>query len=160
MINSVKEQNIALNRIWKLQEEVYQSYASYSGLSQVSFWILYSLCETDRVYTQHSIAELWCFPRQSVNSAIANLIKKEIVCLEQLSGARNSKAIRLTNKGLNLCQCIIMPLIQAELKTLLKLTEYERNLFVQICKKQVKEFKDEVKLLYKYPKDFRGDPIT
>lgn len=45
---------------------------------------------------------MWYFPRQTVNSAIMNLVKIGYIKLEQIQGARNSKAVILTEQGLNI----------------------------------------------------------
>ena len=48
------------DRIMKRQDDLYHDYASKFGLSDISFWILYVLCESDKVYTQNQIADLCC----------------------------------------------------------------------------------------------------
>ena len=90
------------DRIMKRQDDLYHDYASKFGLSDISFWILYVLCESDKVYTQNHIADLWHFPRQSINSAVSSLVKQGYVSLEKLS-AGNSKAIKLTEDGREFC---------------------------------------------------------
>lgn len=145
----VKEQSIYLNKLWKMQEDVYHKYAAHCGLSSVSFWVLYSLYESSEIYTQNTLAELWCFPKQTVNSAISSLVKKGLVSLEQISGARNSKAVKLTPVGIELCTKIITPLVNVELRALSKMSNEERELFIQLSEKQLSLLQEEAKVLYK-----------
>ena len=103
-----------------MQDQLYQAYATQRGLSSVSFWVLYTLSEADEVYTQNALAEMWYFPKQTVNSAIAGLVKTGYIRLEQIAGARNSKAVKLTEQGLDICKRLVNPLVHAELSALLK----------------------------------------
>ena len=149
MINIVKEQNITLNQIYKKQSELYHNYAVRYGFSDAAFWVLYSLCETDEVYTQNALAEMWCFPKQTVNSAISSLVKTGYIKLEQIAIARNSKAVKLTELGTDICSSIIIPLIEAEQRALLKMTKMERDMFIALSEKQYKLFQSEIDTIYR-----------
>ena len=119
-----------------MQDQLYQTYATRCGLSSVSFWVLYTLSEADEVYTQNALAEMWYFPKQTVNSAIAGLVKTGYIRLEQIAGARNSKAVKLTEQGLDVCKRLVNPLVHAELSALLKMSEEERRMFLELSDKQ------------------------
>lgn len=148
MLKIVKEQNLELNRIWRMQDQLYQTYATHCHLSSVSFWILYTLNEANEVYTQNILAEMWYFPRQTVNSAIMNLVKIGYIKLEQIQGARNSKAVILTEQGLNICKNIVTPLVNAELRALLKMSEEERQMFLELSNKQQRLLQAELNMIY------------
>lgn len=152
MKKTVKEQNVALNQLYKKQDELFHNYATHYGFSDGAFWVLYSLCETDEVYTQNVLAEMWCFPKQTVNSAISSLVKAGYVHLEQIAAARNSKAVKLTKKGLDVCQSIIMPLMEAEQRALSRLSETERDVFIDILGKQYDLLQTEIESIIKVPK--------
>lgn len=47
MKNEIHELNMTLNQIYRKQDDLYHEYASHFGLSSISFWILYTLCETE-----------------------------------------------------------------------------------------------------------------
>ena len=156
MPEQLKEQNISLNRLWSKQDGIYHAYAARCGLSAAAFWVLYSLCETNEVYTQKAMAEMWCFPKQTVNSAIASLVKMGYVRLEQLAGARNSKTVKLTQQGVDIGEKLIQPLIDAELRALKNMTEQEREMFLRLTEKQYTLLQTEMDLLYASEKvDFR-----
>ena len=79
MRNEIHELNMTLNQIYRKQEDLYHEYASHFGLSSISFWILYTLCETeDEVFTQNKLADMWHIPRQSLNSAVRTLVKSRL----------------------------------------------------------------------------------
>ena len=67
MNNNVKEQLAALNQLDRKQGELYHRFAVRLGVSDTAFWVLYIHCESDEIYTQNSLAELWCIPKQTIN---------------------------------------------------------------------------------------------
>ena len=143
-MNQLQEQCAELNRLDKKMGELYHQFAIRLGISQTAFWILYCLCESGEIYTQNSLAELLCFPKQTVNSAINNLIKEEYVYLRQMAAARNSKEVHLTEKGTAFCQDTVVPLLNAEQKSFSRLTETERQIFLALYEKQYLFFKEEL----------------
>lgn len=132
------------DRIMKRQDDLYHDYASKFGLSDISFWILYVLCESDKVYTQNQIADLWHFPRQSINSAVSSLAKQGYISLEKLS-AGNSKAIKLTEDGRDFCGRVIDPVFELEERAALKMTDEERKMFVKLSERLCDLLEEEFK---------------
>ena len=145
MDQSVKTQNFRLLQTAKRLNEQYHIYAVSRGLSDPAANILYTLMEPDGVITQNDLAIMWCYPKQTVNFTIQWLVKKGYVRLEQLSGARNSKAVRLTEEGRSACREILGPLTEAEERSLLMLTEQEREMLVMLEEKQCGYFGEELK---------------
>lgn len=143
----VKAQNLALNQHYKRLNEQYHAYAVRCGLSDPALWVLYSLWETNAPLTQNDICALWMYPKQTINFTIASLVKKGCVRLEQRPGARSGKAVRLTAEGTALCQKVIAPLMEAEERSLLQLTDPERELLVRLSEKQCTSFVQEVQAL-------------
>ena len=115
MKNEIHELNMTLNQIYRKQDDLYHEYASHFGLSSISFWILYTLCETeDEVFTQNKLADMWHIPRQSLNSAVRTLVNQGYIKLEQMAVARNSKALSLTEEGGVFCKRAIYPFYELE----------------------------------------------
>lgn len=135
-----------MNQYYKKTDELYHAYASHCGLSDPAFWVLYTLCETDACYTQNQLAELWCYPKQTVNFAISRLIKCGYITLEPLSN-RNSKAVRLTGEGEQFCHDNILPMFEAEQQSLSGLAETERTMLITILEKQYGFFRKEIQTL-------------
>lgn len=144
MDKSIMEQFAILNQIAKQQEEIYRRIAVQLGISDTAFWVLYHLCYSDKVFTQNDLAELWYIPKQTINSAITSLIKKGYIYLEQITAARNSKAILLTDKGAAFCKKAIQPILNGEQRAFSQLTEEERKTFISLSQIQhlflLKEF--------------------
>lgn len=110
----LKQLNAALNALYMEQDDIYSAYAAHFGLSDTAFWILYAVCESDAVKTQNSLAALFHMPPQSINSAVAALVRQGLVRLEQLPGARSGKALRLTEAGEAFCCRVILPFFAIE----------------------------------------------
>jgi len=142
MSETVTRQNLALNQLWKQANEQYHLYAAAHGLSDPAMWTLYSLVESDAPLTQNDIVSMWMYPKQTINFTISKLVEQGYVYLEQLSGGRNRKAIRLTDAGQKLCDEVICPLLDAEERALLCLTEAERELLITLNQKQCLSFKN------------------
>lgn len=144
MNNNVKEQLAALNQLDRKQGELYHRFAVRLGISDTAFWVLYSLCESDEIYTQNSLAELWCIPKQTINSAINVLVKAGYVQLAPIQKARNSKSIHLTEKGSEFYREMILPLFIAEQKAFSRLSETERDTAVALSEKHHLFLKEEL----------------
>ena len=99
--------------------------------------------------TQNDLAIMWCYPKQTVNFTIQGLVKKGYVQLEQLPGGRNRKSVSLTAKGQAYCREVLTPLIEAEERSLLRLSEKERALMVELGEKQCAYFEDEIQKMTK-----------
>ena len=132
---SVKEINMELNRLYKRQNEFYDRYANACGLSSPALLTLYAIYEAEEPLTQNQIAQIWCLPKQTVNFTVSSLVKKGCLRLEQIGGARNSKAVLLTDDGYALCDKCIKPLMTAEENSLLQLMPDERMQFLALSNK-------------------------
>lgn len=102
------------NRIYKSMDIVYHNYAKRVGLSDAAFWILYSVAESERAFTQRELSSEWSFPPQTVNSSLKDLAANGIITLEPLENNRKNKLIRLTDDGRALIDECVLPLMQAE----------------------------------------------
>ena len=157
MDRNIKELNSELNQIAKRLDEQYHLYAAHHGMSDPAFWVLYTIYDSDRIYTQNELAGMWCFPKQTVNFAIAGLVKKDYLVLEPIAAARHSKAVRLTKKGERLCKESIAFLIAAEQRSLARMSEEERALLLSLSQKQCRLFQEEIaSLLEKVPQKQEG----
>lgn len=146
MESKMKSFNMALAQIYKREDELYHRYATFCGLSDPAIWVLYALYEEeDKIYTQNDLVSMWYYPKQTVNYTVSCLVKNNWVKLEQLPGARNSKAVRLTEEGKQICVEKILPLMKAEEHSLKRMTETERTLLLQLTETQCTYFEEELK---------------
>lgn len=141
----IRNLNIALSQLYKKEDELYHRYSVHCGLSDPAIWVLYTLYEVeDKIYTQNDLVSLWSFPKQTVNYAVSGLVKNGWIRLEQLPGGRNRKAVLLTKEGEQICEEKILPLMLAEERSLLGLTEEEQELLLQLYQKQCSAFEQEI----------------
>jgi len=147
MEQTVKSLNMAINQIDKRLDEQYRLWSVHWGISDPALWVLYVLCETDDTYTQQDLANMWSYPKQTVNFTISKLQQKGYLRLEQIASARNSKAIRLTEEGRAFCEEAVIPLMKAEQRSLLRMPEEERRLMVELQEKQCRYFEEEIQAL-------------
>lgn len=144
MSDNIREK-FALISVWdKGMDELYHQIAVQCGLSDSAFWILYSICETDKILTQNVLTELLSLSKQTINSAIANLCRDGYIILEQIPSSKNSKSIQLTEKGKNLCNEKIFPVMQTEEKAYEDFTDEEIQTFISLYEKQYKCLKKEL----------------
>lgn len=120
-----QEQLHQLNQQIKVLAAVYHNAASKSGISDNELWVWYALLNIEGEYSQQDICDLWSLPKQTVNSIVANLSKKGYLYLESVPGTRNRKIIRLTDEGRAYGNSVVMPIYQAEQRSLERMSDEE-----------------------------------
>lgn len=126
-----------LNKLIKKQEEIYHRFAKQAGLTDTQFWVLYALCEADTELCQNTFCENWCYSKQTVNTAVANLEKAGLLSLVYAEGSHKQKNITLTPAGEHFCDENIRNLLEAEDASLMRLSPEERETFFQIFGKML-----------------------
>lgn len=144
MSEHIKVQLGTINQLIKELAAVYHSAASRSGVSENELWIWYALLVLEGEYSQQDICDMWSLPKQTVNSIIANLAKKELIVLEAVPGTRNRKVIRLTEAGKEYGENVIMWIYQAEQRSFGKMSEEERNMCITLMGEYINLLKEEV----------------
>ena len=103
-----------LNRQFNECNALYHVVAQRCGLSDAAFWTLYALHISAEPLTQNRIATDWMIPKQTLNSAVAAMVKKGLVELRQGRGAHSGKQVTLTEAGRALAVRTVEPVIRAE----------------------------------------------
>lgn len=80
---------------------------------------------------------MWALPKQTVNSIVSNLVKKDLISLEVVSGTRNRKMIHPTEKGRAYGEAIILPIYHAEQQAFEGLSESERQTCITLLGKYI-----------------------
>ena len=119
----MSEKLVIFNRIYKEYNEIYHEAAIRLGLSNSEFDTLYAICELGDGCKQTDICRTTFIPKQTVNSAIRTLERKEYLTLA--SGKGRSMHIYLTEQGLQLVRRTIFPMVEIENEAFPKLTEKE-----------------------------------
>ncbi len=132
------------NQLYREMDEVYHLYAKRHGISDSALWLLYSLQESDVAYTQRELCAAWHYPPQTIHSAIKGLVKQGLLALEAVPGNQKNKRIVLTDKGKDMVQRVISPLILAEQRTFQSLEEKERAALLSHTQKYVELLRREV----------------
>ena len=125
----------------KEEDSVYHSAAVKFGLSDTAMWILYVLSEPDSCVTQQDLC------RQTVNTAISNMVKNGYVTLEPIPGSRNQKRIVLTDAGRELTEGTMCKLRMAEERAYGALTVDELETYLAMAKRLTDSLKKEISKL-------------
>ena len=86
------------NEIYREQDQLYRTAARTMGLSEGTFWLLYTLREAGRPLTQSHICAAGCLPKQTVHSALQKLALAGYLSVEE-GRDRRSKLVRLSPAG-------------------------------------------------------------
>lgn len=147
MNQSIKKELEVLNQQIKELSGIYHLVANHSGISDSEFWVWYALLIFKGEYSQQDICDMWSLPKQTVNSVIASLIKKELVYLEVVPNTRNRKIIRLSEKGKVYGEAIVLKIYESEQRTLSKMAESERQLCITLLGKYITLLKEELQVI-------------
>lgn len=140
------------NQIYKEMDIVYHNYAKSCGLSDMAYWILYSMSEENGLFTQRDFCKDWSFAPQTVNSALKDLKKKDIIRLEPVPGNKKNKWIQLTDHGKEFMARTIFPVIQTECESFEALSQEECNAMLSTTRKYLSVLKEKINVLS------QGDP--
>lgn len=123
-----KEYCKKFTEIYNQYNGFYHNYAVQHGFSDTAFWILYLLCKEEKKYTQNDLADELCVAKQTINSAVAKLVKDDYVELIPSKGLRQGKYIALTENGRKQCVESVLPLLNAEKESMARLGEEAQRL--------------------------------
>lgn len=144
MNESIKGQLETLNQQIKELASIYRSAASKYGVSDNEFWVWYAVLVLNGECSQQEICDMWSFPKQTVNSVVANWAKKRYAYLEAVPGTRNKKIIRLTEEGRSFGEDLVLSIYQAEQRTFEKLSDQEREMCITLVGKYTNLLKGEI----------------
>ena len=118
----------ALDSFWREQNQLYRDVAASFGISESAFNILYAIyLAGEKGIAQRDICVQMCIGKQTVNSSIHKLEREGVVVLKSGPGRRGLLA-HLTPVGLELAECTIVPMIEAELAALREFDDRELEL--------------------------------
>lgn len=140
---------ISFNQLHQKISLIYHNYAKASGLSDMAFWILYCLYEHGGTNSQRSLCEECSAPPQTVNSSLKALEEKGLISLELTPGSRKNKIASFTPEGEQLAQKIILPLVQAEERSFIRLGHDELVRLLQITERHANLLDEEINKLIK-----------
>lgn len=134
-----------LNQTYNERDAIYDRISLLSGLSDLSFRILYYIrIVKDKEWLQSEIADTYFKSRKSVNSSVEKLTKEGIIMLSSNPGKGNRKTLVLTAKGKEFCKRWIDPIINADNQSFLRLSPEEQDIYLKLEKKALRLFKEEL----------------
>ena len=139
----------ALNQIYEMIDDIYDSYAASFQITDVELWVLYALSEHNGDYLQTDICRSWYYSLQTIHTTIKNMEKKGLITLICQQGNRKNKYIHLTETGKKLVDEIIVPLTRAEQTAISTLTEEEQAILLPLLQKQANALKAEVEKIHR-----------
>ena len=116
-----------VNNIYKKNCAVYYKLASYYGLTETMFDILYFVRENEDCTTQAQICNNLYLRKQTVNTALKKLEKEGCIYLEKDVGNRKNKTIHFTEKGNELVRNTVDHVFEVERRAFEKLSEEEKK---------------------------------
>lgn len=147
MNKDLENQIISFNNLYKNYDALFQSFEKQVGLPRAISGVLFTLEEYRiagrRVCTQKDITDLMLYSKQSINSAIRQLVLDGYVTLESIRGNKKSKNICLTEKGERLIQEKISKIATAEYRAFSRLSEEERKELLYLFSKVSGFLKEE-----------------
>lgn len=95
-------------------DKAYESYAKSKGMTYLALVVLEEIYEIGESCTQKQISDDTHYPKQSINLVIKSFLDDGYVELKELPSNRRNKQIVLTKSGRQLCEEIIVPLLEME----------------------------------------------
>lgn len=121
--NNARKKLYEYNNALKSVDESYRNVAKRYGVSEASFWTLYTLRMEPGNITQSDVCNVLYQPKQTVNSALKKLEGEGYITLTP-AGA-HTKNIALTKSGIELCERTVDKVIEAECDALKEMTDDE-----------------------------------
>ena len=97
-------------------EALYRSVASSFGISTCEMWIYYFLLIEQDGVTQQTICNQMSYKKQTVNSAVAKLVREGMLTLTAMNENNKSKTLSLNPKGTEFANKTVNSLLDAELR--------------------------------------------
>lgn len=144
MAKTINDKWSFLMQINKEIDDLYHKIATYYGLSDSAFWILYSLYENKDGLTQKDICSNWSYSKQTINSAIKNLLEKKYVDMEVDIPNNHGKKICLTSLGIEIAEKTIKRVIFAEEQSFSKTEEKDIDKVIEVFSNTLSLFKNEI----------------
>ena len=116
-------------------DDLYHMLALKFNLSDSAMWILCTMREANRELTQSEIAQEMSMSRQTVNSAIKNLVKQGYLRLEAVSGDRRNKILSFTEEGETFVKRTVDRVLSLEHQVFENLEVEEQEQITQILRK-------------------------
>lgn len=132
-----------MNRRFNECNALYHELAVHYGVSDTVFWLLYSLYNSSEPQTQNHLCMEWNLPKQTMNSAVASMVRQGLLELEPAPGRYSGKLLHLTPAGRELAAKTAKPVYSAEQAALEQLGMAEAEHFVRLGQEHLNAIRTE-----------------
>lgn len=148
MIQDLEEKSRLLICGTRKLGSIYTEAALSFGISESAFWLLYAVSDSEKEYSQQKICDEWAIPKQTLNSSVKCLIKRNLIALDQARSPndRKQKIIRLTSDGELFVSRNIQKFKEKEQQVLSELTEHEQDDYISLMQKHISCFQEMTNL--------------
>ncbi len=143
----IKEFIIQIEQQRKEMDALYHSVAVKYGLSDTAMWILYLVSEDSDNMTQQDLCRQNCFAKQTINTAVDNLVKNGFLERIPIPRTRNHKKLRLTPTGRELANRTTENLKKAEENAYGRLSGAELQAYLDITGRLTAYLREETEKL-------------
>lgn len=138
-------------RLHKEEDGLYHRLARHFGLADSSLWILYVLEASQGPVTQTELCGYLSLSKQTVNSGLKQLEQEGYIQLTD--GPGRKKYLRLTAQGSRLSARTVRPVLEAEERAFLGLTEEERAGLLALERKYLLLLLQESEEIFQHPQE-------
>lgn len=131
------------NYLYKEMEDLYHEVALKTGLSDSAFYILFTIAELGDGCLQRDISAMNSMSKQTVNSSIRNLEKRDYIYLKQ--GRGRDKHIYVTPPGRKFIEDNILPVAEIENSVFSAMSEEETAELLRLTRKYVTIFEEKIR---------------
>ncbi|HMM07381.1 MAG TPA: MarR family winged helix-turn-helix transcriptional regulator [Clostridiales bacterium] len=128
----------------KEADALYGLLAKESGLSDATLWVLYSIRQMEGECTQKTVVEQWAMSKQTVHSAVNDLLREGLIMLFPSAKDRRRKRIVLTEAGVAFAEKNIDTIYDLECAAFGQLGEEERRNLINAGRRYLELFRREV----------------
>ncbi|MBO0454653.1 MULTISPECIES: MarR family winged helix-turn-helix transcriptional regulator [Enterococcus] len=128
-MNNAKEIRFLFHATLNSRDELYRMAGKAFGLSECTFWILYYMRQSEEKVTQKAVSSFIHRPKQTVHSALKNMIKSGLIELGDYNGKRH-KYITLTTKGVAVAEQTVDLVLAEETAAFEDMDSKERELLL------------------------------
>lgn len=128
-------------------DKAYEDYAKSKGLNYLSLMVLEEIYELGDGCTQKQIADDTHYPKQSINLVVKVFLEDGIVEMKELPENRKNKGITLTEKGRQLCDNVIAPLLRHEEQTMTVIGDAESRELIRLLELYGKTYCEQINQL-------------
>ena len=122
------------NHVYKENTAIYRDLSVRMGMTESTFWILYTLRVEESPVTQSDMCAILGYPKQTVNSALKKLEQEGLLTLSGGRG-RGGRPIYLTDAGVKLAEKTVDFVIEGEQKALLDLSGEEQTQLLTLMRR-------------------------